>query len=522
MKEDKPKVYDQAVGINWPLFASLLAVGAALAILWARTGLVPAASGGDEIFSSESGYQFMHEGVLRWAFLNDNEGSGKLSFWPPVAPLLQSVMMRLFGVTPFGICAQSSLVCSMIMLFVYLLCRSLGIESVRSLLASCSIFGLLIVNRSLTTVRMESLTALAVLIFAWLIINAADTSNIHRQTLLAAIAGLVMGTGLFCYYPHSPFFLLGCVAGLLTIGFQNILKVGTAVFVGCLPIIIGGLIWILPHWGMFRQQVLEAGSKYYLSFANLMLSITDLLAVSNLLTWWQLIECWGVILLGLIVIICSTSVRLRMVAVMAAALALPMFCRFPNSRPAAAGVLGIVLLFGLQKETRSTRFSFWLCTIQCALVAVGLLSLGMMAFTAYYQREGRDYSVVQASLRESVKVKGPVAISQRAWLGLRETIPAADLNFLVYASPAALANMPVAAQRSDADDYFSYIVLEQDKIPLLKKLYPWIGRGIASGKFKLIKEVKPLFKPLPWAKERCYDLLIFERITPPFGGTTPL
>src|ERR1039457_3199513 len=131
MEESEPNICGKAVNFrNWRLIASLLAVCAALIILWARTRIVPAASGGDEVWWSESGYQFMHEGVLRWACLDDDKGSGTLSFWPPIAPLVQALMMTVFGVNSFGIYAQSSLVCTLIMIFVYLLCRRLQVERV--------------------------------------------------------------------------------------------------------------------------------------------------------------------------------------------------------------------------------------------------------------------------------------------------------------------------------------------------------------------------------------------------------
>src|ERR1035441_7067666 len=71
-----------------------LAVGllcCALAINWWRTGRVPAASCGDEMWWSESAYWFLKEGTLRWDCMNDDRGCAVVSYWPPAAPLLQAL-----------------------------------------------------------------------------------------------------------------------------------------------------------------------------------------------------------------------------------------------------------------------------------------------------------------------------------------------------------------------------------------------------------------------------------------------
>jgi 4-amino-4-deoxy-L-arabinose transferase-like glycosyltransferase len=492
--------------------AFILVLGC-LVVIWLRTGLVPAASGGDEVWWSESGYQFLHEGVLRWHCLSDAKGSGFMSFWPPVAPLLQAAMMKVFGVTAFGIYAQSSLVCTLVMSVVYVLCRSLNIDRLNSLFATLCVFGAFMVCRRLVQVRMENLTALATATVAWLVIRAASARTNRKQQMLGIAAGIVIGIGVFCYYPQSPFFVLACFAAIFTLPQNRTFRFGIAVAAGVLPAVVLGAFWILPHWRLFTDQVLQTGSEHYVSLFNTRSVVTRLGNLSDFEIWIQQVEKW--VFMALAVFMWQTSRRpsVQMVSVMAVVSSLPMFFYGVLSPQVSEGVLGIVLIFALYAEAGVSRSAGLLRAGKCYLIFVACLNVALMGFTALYQREGRRYDSVAKALQEVIQPGRPVAISQRGWLALRVMCKPGDLHLLVYAGPS-LENMPIQTKRPDADDYFQYLVIDRANVATLINIYPWLRRALNSNEYHLVREISPIFKFLPWAKLRCYDLLVYERTNP--------
>ncbi len=265
-----------------------------VAVLWLRTGLVPAASGGDEVWWSESGYHFLREGILRWGCMDDVNGSATVSYWPPVAPLLQAAMLKIFGLTAFGIYAQSSLVATLMMATAYQLAHIMGLPTRKALFASCAIFGLFMVERRLVQVRMENLTALTALGYTCLILHSTVDRRVDWRVVCA---GLVAGIGLFCYYPQSPFLVLSCVGGMTLLKLPRL-----AIFlagVGLLVPAIAAAIWIAPHWDLFRKQILDAGTSDYWSATNLLVPfrrLTDVSAPANIA---QQLEKWAALQLGI-------------------------------------------------------------------------------------------------------------------------------------------------------------------------------------------------------------------------------
>jgi hypothetical protein len=491
-----------------PLFLASILVTVTVTIIWVRTGLVPAASGGDEVWWSESAYNFLHEGVLRWSCLSDDKGSGTMSFWPPVIAFLQAAMMKVFGVTAFGIYAQSSLVCTLMMVVVYLLSRSLQLNRAASLLCSCAIFGVFLVGRRMTQVRMENLTALASVTIAWLL-NIAGSASTYMRFILAASAGLVAGVGIFCYYPQTPFLLLACGVTLLTAPRVSVLAIATGLFIGIIPPLLMGLAWIAPHWQMFSDQVLRTGTDDYISLSNLISPFIQLGSVSNLGDWIQQVEKWSLLLLGMLVCFFAPQRQLRLVGAMTLCSSLPMFA-YAISPQVSAGVLGVPLFFGLARLDHS----YWVTRIYLVgkwyLVVVAATNMILIAETAWYQRDGRRYEPIATALRTAVRADVPTAISQRAWLGLREVCSSENLHLLVYSGPS-LNNMPLRARRPDADNYFQYLVIERPNIEILMQIYPWLRRGIETAQYHVVAEIRPEFKFLPWANLRCYDLVVYER-----------
>ena len=480
-----------------------------LSILWLRTGLVPGASGGDEVWWSEAAYHWSHEGVLRWACLDDDKGSALVSYWPPVAPLLQAAMIRLFGLTPFGITAQSPLVCTLIVVLVFLLGRAGGLPVNHSLWAGLALFGLLVVERRLMQVRMENLTAVSGLAGLALLLGIGEARSLSHNLIRAVAAGAVLGLGLFCYYPQSPFLVLAFAAGLAVLPHPRKLLLGAALAAGTLPALAAGAAWILPHRDLFASQVLTVGMDHYVDPWKFFRAVTGLWDFSDWLRWTQGLEKWAVLILASIVCSLKPSPQVRLVAVMAVASSLPMFL-FEAPPQVLAGILGVLLVFFLARSVPAVGWGRCLPLLPGLLVGAALLKFSLIGITALVQREGRDYAKVAAGLTALIPPTARVGISQEAWLALRATLPAANLHLLTYAPPST-ENRPRVARTAAAADYYDCLVLQRNRLPALREVYPWLGPALDRGHFRTVRSIAPPFTHLPWAKNPNYDLVVYFR-----------
>jgi hypothetical protein len=420
-------------------------------------------------------------------------------------------MLKLFGVNAWGVNAQTSLVASLVMVVAYGLGRALSLTRAKALWASVAIFGLFSVERRLLIGRMENLTALFALAFALLLLRATREDKSRRQMIEIA-SGLVLGLSFFTYYPQSPFLALASGAAILVLHPRRWLQSATNVALGALPVVVAGALWILPHWQLFRRQVLELAASHYTS-SNVIWHCIKMLGNISQLSYWLLhTERWAALLFSVVCCCWVQDPQLRALSAMAAVLSLPMFAYTwsPNVVSAAPGVLCVITIFRLAQEITIKPLAVGVAALQSCLVFSACAKLALIGFSAFYQREGRDYKAIAAALKESIPGDEPVAIEQRAWLGLRERVPADRLHMLPHVS-TTVDFAPAVACRNDADEYFRYLVLEKTVVPSLRGLYPWLDRGIHSGRFRLIREIAPPFRPLPWSHEPCYDLLVYAR-----------
>lgn len=477
---------------------SIILLVTLLGMVWARTGLVPAASCGDEVWWSESGYWLAKEGVLKWEIMDDDRGSGSRSFWPPVLPTVQAFFIRCLGLNSFSIYAQSSLHCTLLVLLVYLIGRQRGLDFHGAVLAGVGALGIFTVQRSFVQVRMESATALAMLAFLWL---HGEASRRGRQGY-DFLAGLVLGIGVMAYYPLSPFLIAGA---LFTLIIERNSQALSRVVVGGVPVALAAGLWILPHWKEFFQQVLDTGSQRYLSLSSLghfvagnlqalslrnLPKVPELLIGGGLLVWKTLGHrpqdrswiIYGWCLLAPLFLINPPHLLAAYLCVWI------LVCGTPAQKPKLERVLGLV---------------------RVALATLAFGQFALISLTAVIQHQGRDYSSVKEVL-DSIPLedKGKIAISQRAWLGLRRRAQPDQLHLLVYSGPSQL-NASRILKEEDSGLKFDVLVLETNKIEILSRLYPWIGEGIRNGTFKQVERIRPEFRPLPWARNFCYDLTVF-------------
>ncbi len=479
-------------------------------IFWAKSGLVPAASTGDEMWFSDAPYFFLKDGIFRTPILDDDTGRGVCEILLNMTAIVQIGMLWLFGVTPFGILVQIALTCSLIMVGVYLLCRNLDASKNASMLASVAIWGSFVAERQLDKLRCEAWTTIATIFSILLLLKGHPGNGLSKKWSLA-MAGVFLGIGLTAYFPQSPAFLLAwLVAFFILFGINFKASAWTAL--GFSPIALGYAAWLAVHWGFFQSQVIHVGVEHYLSASNIISPFKALLYPSDFSVWLEAVENLAMLSAAALCVIQCHDRRIKAVAAMAATSSLPMFM-YDIPRLSAPSVLMISVLFALAAKSGSIGLhprSRIAELFKVSLIVLALVKLSLLAATAVLQYEGRRYDPVVKSLRETITQPGPVAISKRAWLALREITTAENLHFLPF-THQTLPNIPKAAKGEGALLFYRYLVLEPETLPTLYQHYPWIKQGIASGAFKLVKSIRPKCLKLPWAPQHVYNLDVYER-----------
>jgi hypothetical protein len=184
---------------------------------------------------------------------------------------------------------------------------------------------------------------------------------------------------------------------------------------------------------------------------------------------------------------------------------------FPGTPVIIPSCIAIVLVFSLRVARVSTGISTTQAWLQRLLLISASAQILLIAVTAIYQREGRDYSFVEKELEKIDFSSGGVGISQRAWLALRDRVDDTRLHYLVNHDIALHQRSEIVAS-DEAFDFFDWLVLETWNLDRLCELYPWIDVGIKSGTYVEVARIKPPWKPLPWANSPCYDLTVFKKI----------
>ncbi len=498
MRSYRESVYELSVG---------LLLGLAVLVLLFRTGHVPGASCGDEVWWSESGYYLLENGQLKWPMLDSSSGLATVSFWPPVLPILQAVFFRIFGVNDIGMCAQSTLHCILTSWFVACIVKVFNKSSFRAMCAALSVYGPMSIERQLTQVRMENMTtALGLGAFLLLLLAKRIDCSLKLSSLFAFSSGLFASVGLISYYPLSPSLLFAFVVCVPMLRLRT--RLWAAFVLGGVPVSACFLAWVTSDWALFCEQVLRSGNDS-LSPIRAVLSLFPLSFSLSSLTQWERIIATAV---------AAFFARrrfdddLHVLAVFSIcnATSLALFVGLPQMIPTC--VLLVILFSRGQRGSPQTQcYPRFLSAILFCTTLCGVLKLLLMATTLVYQVEGRDYTAVRKELQSLDLSNGGVAISQRAWLATRPIVDERRLHFLVY-SGYSMNQASRITKEKDAAEFFEWLVLETPRIEELSRIYPWIGQGIKVGRYKFVKRIVPHFRPLPWAASPSYDLTVMRRV----------
>lgn len=477
-------------------------------LIWARTGVVPAASCGDEVWWSESGYWLAKDGVTKWEIMADDRGSATMSFWPPVLPVVQAFFIQVFGLNSFAICAQSSLHSTLLIFLLYLVSRQRGLAMAPAIFTAVGVLAVLSIQQRFVNVRMESATTLAVLAFMWLHTEA----KVRSRPLFYCLAGFAVGVGVLTYYPLAPF-LLGGV--FLFLAMERDARAFGYTVVGGLPLALVTAAWIVPGWEDFRSQVLATGAEKYLNGSALIQYLVSQLSSGSVRGVPIALELF--VMFALLV-----WKTLRHEVSDRGWLILAWFLLAPVAIVATPQLVGAfvcvwVLVFASPTKTQKTSMILGVTRICFALFAFAQFLL--IGATALLQSEGRNYASVKKQLDKiSLEPGSMVAISQTAWLGLRERAQPDQLHLLVY-SGASLNNASRILRDSNAPKHFDLLILETNRLKVLSEVYPWIAQGLKTGAYREVKRIRPDFRALPWSAKPNYDLTVFEKA--PEGPESP-
>jgi len=499
------------------LVLAVMAFAFILAVLWLKTGRVPAAAGGDEVWMGEGAHWILKEGVHAYDFLADEHEHQVVSTFQPVSAFFYAIVFALFGMTPFTLMLQIPVVGTAAMVLSVAICRRLGLAWWISLLVPSAAWGLMMVERRLNTVRWEPMVAVWVLLSFWFLLGAARSES-SRRLILQAAAGVCATLAGITYYPHAPFALLALTgAAVIFAGWSPVVGLPGRIW----AYIAGGvgsgglfLVWIFRNYEYFDKQVVSFGDEHYFRLGNLLWPITTLLNPEGMGDWIALAEHVFLILLAVAVLAMSRDTRWRAVAWVSIIMCLPVFLYRKPVMDIAGGIFGVILFAGMVSSVRGKGFRLagygllWLL----ALLAVGRFAL--LGYTAYAQADRRSYALFEDKLREALGPQhGKIASSQFTWLALRDEKGRGEFNFISKFGDPSYDYRSTALRTREGIETHSHIIVAKGYEKMIREHYPEMQSLLDDGTFVQVTEIVMPGPALPWAGAPIYDCTVYRNTT---------
>ncbi|MBV8167161.1 MAG: hypothetical protein JO021_10235 [Alphaproteobacteria bacterium] len=480
-----------------------LAWAAAAAILVARAGLYPAVMTGDEIWFAESAFNLVQHGQPQRLIHADAVGSAVADYLPPVIMLVQALAFSILGLTPFAVASQSVAAPLIVVALIFALARRAGAPLAWAGIASLAILGSQLFLRASLYIRYEALVALCFLAYL-LATRLADDGGSRVwhvvRGALVALAGL-------SYYPLAPF--VGIAALLFELGRWRLERLVLMALGFAVPAAAFAL-YVAQHPDVFAAQIIGNGSSNYVVFELIVHAFDPAL-------WRQSKDALPE-LVGLAVFLVAVGWRLRDET------------RWVKQLWGAALITSVpILLYPFQLRLLALPAALvvlllatWTAEVRRRRVARGLLIAGAVATaasgalilaTAMLQQDGRRYDAVTQGLNRLITEPGPVAMDQRAWLALRATDPSRELHHVVPGWSASQVRIFESTILRDPTQgsHFRYVVLTAVDAAATIAATPALAAAFAAQQFTEIGRVAPPFRPLPWAGQPPYDLVVFAR-----------
>lgn len=483
------------------------------AVLWLKTGRVPAASGGDEVWMGEGAYWLLKEGAHVYDFLADEHGHQVSSTFQPVSSFFYAAVFALFGITPFTLMMQIPIVGSVAMLLCIAVCRRLGLTWWLSLLVPSTIWGLTMVERRLNTVRWEPMVAAWILLSFWALLGAAKASGARRWWSQFA-AGVFATAAGATYYPHAPFALLAATGAAVILAGVFPLT-GLPKRVG--GFVIGGLIsgvvflaWILRSYEYFYRQVLAFGEEHYFRLGNLVWPLISLFRPHDSVDWLAVSEHMVIVVLAVAAAVVLKDRRWRATAWVAVVMCGPMFLYRKPVMDVAGGIFGVIVLAGLAAQADKAIYRRIGYMVLLLFSASAVLRFALIGYTAYAQADRRSYALFEAKLREALGPNhGKIASSQFTWLALREEKGRGEYNFISKYGDPSYDYRSTALRTREGIESHTHIIVAQGYENMIRKHYPEIQSAIDDGTLVKVADIVMPGPALPWAGAPIYDCTVY-------------
>lgn len=480
---------------------------AVAAVLIARAGKYPAVMTGDEIWFSESAFNFLRHGIPQRLIHDDAVGSARADFLPPVIMLVQALGFALLGLTPLAVALQSILAPLGAIALITAIARRAGATLGWAGAAGIALLGSQIFLRAGLYIRYEALVAVFFLLYL-LATRLADAQA--RAWPWQLVRGAALALAGLSYYPLAPF------AGIAALAFE-IGRPFTRARV--LPTLLGFALpalafaaYVARFPDIFAAQIIGNGESNYVTF--------ELLAHPFDPALWRQSKDAIPELIGLAALLVILIARWRRERpwvrrlTVALVITCPPILIFPfQPRLLALPVtLALLVLAAWTTQTAPTIRRIGRAALVAGLLAAGA-SASLMLATSWLQRDARDYGAVEAALDRLIRQPGAAAIDQRAWLALRAADPTRELD---HAMPHwAAAQVRIFESRVLRDpaggEHFRYVVLPTADADATIAATPALATAFAAGKFVEIGRIALPFTPLPWATQAPYDLTVYER-----------
>ncbi|MFD2262654.1 ArnT family glycosyltransferase [Lacibacterium aquatile] len=470
-----------------------------------RAGLYPAAMTGDEIWFSESAYQFLLDGVPRRAIHADANGSAVADFLPPVVMLAQAASFLLFGLSAFAIGLPSALVPLGCSFLLYAAAKRWGAPTKAAGFAALALLGSQLFLRAGLYIRYEGLVVLCFLAY---LAPSGERPGSWPKELWRGAALCLAGLS---YYPTAPFLALAAVLvewarwrrypGSQSASLKSVLGF-------LIPTVLFGL-YVISFPKEFLAQVLFNGSSNYLTF-ELLRHLADP-------AFWRSSAEAAPEILGLLILAMLAALRWgkedtngKILWLVALVLALPALL-FPFQPRLLAGTMAISLL-QLARWTHVLdwrRRLAWIGLILGGLAAAAMASI--MVTTVRVQGFGRDAGAFAPIVSDMLIQPGAVGIDQRAWLALRLTQPRREVHHVMpsWAPPQVSVFESEILKDPAGGDRFAYLILDRITAEGSIARSPALKAAVEAKKLVPIARIDGAVTALPWSRNPPFDLIIY-------------
>jgi hypothetical protein len=490
-----------------------LALAFVFAVLWLKTGRVPAAAGGDEVWMGEGAHWLLKEGVHAYDFLADEHGHQVSSTFQPVSSFFYAAIFAVFGITPFTMMMQIPIVGTAVMLLCVGICRRLSLAWWLSLLVPSTIWGLMMVERRLNTVRWEPMVAMWILLSFWFLLGAAKEHSPRRWWLQFA-AGVCATVAGITYYPHAPFALLALTgAAVILAGRSPLAGLPARISAYLVGGLLSGtlfLLWIVRSYYYFHKQVLAFGDEHYFRLSNLLWPVTSLFQPENIIDWVAVAEHFVVILLAVTAAAVLKDRRWRAVAWVALVMCGPMFLYRKPIMDIAGGIFGVFVLAGLAAQAGNKLHRRIGYVVLLFFSAGAFARFALLGYTAYAQADRRSYAAFEEKLRQALgPTHGKIASSQTAWLALREEKGRGQFNFIAKYGDPSYSYRSTALRTREGVESHTHIIVASGYEQMIRDHYPEMQSALEDGTFVKVTEIVMPGPALPWAGAPIYDGTVY-------------